>query len=276
MLRSSRCLLRTITPTVRRTLATTVDQKEVDKFDAHARANEWWNPDGPLKTLHQINPFRIQYLRKALVNHYNLDPNSRQPLLNVKALDVGCGGGLVAESLTRLGAQVTALDASYNNIQIANQHKKISFQGTPQFDRLSYMHSTAEKLAFEIEQNKDALFDVVVSFEVVEHVSDVPMFLHSLSRLAKPGGAIMLSTLNRTLRSYLLAIVAAEHVLNIVPRGTHEWQKFLAPSEIAALLAKEGVQVKQATGVDYNPLTEKFTLTDDLGVNYMLFAIKNE
>jgi 2-polyprenyl-6-hydroxyphenyl methylase/3-demethylubiquinone-9 3-methyltransferase len=125
-----------------------------------------------------------------------------------------------------------------------------------------------------MEQKGEPLFDLVVSFEVVEHVSDVQTFLHSLSHMVKPGGALMLSTLNRTLRSYMLAIVAAEKVLNIVPRGTHDWEKFLAPTEIAALLNREGVQVRQAVGVDYNPFTEKFTLTEDLGVNYMLFATK--
>ncbi len=145
MLRT-RTLLRSFTPTLRRSLATTVDQKEVEKFDAHARANEWWNPDGPLRTLHQINPFRIKYLRNAIVKHYNLNTNHHQPLSNLKVLDVGCGGGLVAESLARLGAHVTALDASYNNIQIATKHKELTFNGTPQFDRLNYLHSTAGKI----------------------------------------------------------------------------------------------------------------------------------
>lgn len=232
----------------------------------------------------------MQYLRRAVTKHYNLNPDAAQPLANIKALDVGCGGGLVSESLVRLGASVTGLDASYNNVEIANRHKELVFNGTPHFDRLSYIHSTAgtlsitcafllfiEKLAFEliVDQNKvDELFDLVVSFEVVEHVADVPMFINSLSRLTKPGGALMLSSINRTLRSYALAIVAAEYVLNIVPRGTHDWQKFVTPTEIVALLKKEGIQLEQATGVSYNPYTEYFSLTDDLAVNYMLFAVK--
>ncbi|KAL0479307.1 polyprenyldihydroxybenzoate methyltransferase [Acrasis kona] len=207
------------------------------------------------------------------MNHYNLEDDFR-PFKNIKALDIGCGGGLVAESLVRLGANVTALDASYNNIEIANKHKDLALKSTPDYDRLNYLHCTAEQLAAEATNNDD-LFDLVVSFEVIEHVADVPMFINSICSLTKPGGCIMLSTINRTLRSYALAIAAAEYILKIVPQGTHDWKKFLTPSEIQVFLNKKNVNVDRATGVFYNPLTENFTLVNDLNVNYMLFAIKD-
>jgi 2-polyprenyl-6-hydroxyphenyl methylase/3-demethylubiquinone-9 3-methyltransferase len=271
--------------------ASTVDAHEVEKFSAMARAQEWWNPNGKLRTLHQINPFRMRYIRNVFVNHFKneIDINTRiqrginldheiTPFKGLKILDVGCGGGLASESLARLGAQVIGLDASHSNIQVANEHKEYSLHGSDVYERLTYKHSTAEQLLFEMklsnQASNDQLFDAVVSLEVIEHVANVQSFTNSLASFLKPGGALMMTTINRTAKSYLLAIAAAEHLLHLVPPGTHDWHKFITPEELTLLLQSNGLQIREITGVDYNPVTQKFTLTRDPSVNYQLFATK--
>jgi 2-polyprenyl-6-hydroxyphenyl methylase/3-demethylubiquinone-9 3-methyltransferase len=268
----------------------TVDESEVEFFSSMARTREWWNPNGKLKTLHQINPFRMRYIRNVFVNHFQREMsesvrlergidlnNELYPFRGLRILDVGCGGGLASESLARLGASVIGIDVSYANISVANEHREYSLKGTDAYDRLQYRHSTAEKLLYDMElegklSSDEHLFDAVVSLEVIEHVSNLQTFVHSLAGFLKPGGALVMSTLNRTATSFVLAIAAAEYLLNLVPKGTHDWRKFLKPDELTLLLQSNGLLVEEIVGVKYNPLTENFQLTDDASVNYQLFA----
>ena len=240
----------------------TVDRGEIDRFDRLAA--EWWDPDGEFIQLHRLNPVRIAYIRDQLCAALGRDAGAVNPLAGLDALDVGCGGGLLAEPLARLGAQVTALDASGEAIAVARRHAEQSALD------IDYRHMTAEQLAAS-----QVGFDLVVSSETVEHVADVPAFLAALSRLCRPGGGIAMTTLNRTARSFALAIVAAEHVLGWVPRGTHDWRKFLKPHELAAGLRRVGVSVRDVSGMVYDPLRSHWRVSRrNLAVNYLLFGVR--
>jgi 2-polyprenyl-6-hydroxyphenyl methylase/3-demethylubiquinone-9 3-methyltransferase len=241
----------------------TVADSEIAHFSRHAE--EWWNPSGPLRSLHRLNPSRIAYVRDRILGHgFGQASSARQPLKGVALLDVGCGGGLLAEPLSRLGARVTGLDASPEAIAEARRHAK---QTSAVVD---YRVGSAEGLA-----RGGARYDVITALEIVEHVADLDAFLAALAKLLKPGGLLILSTLNRTPKSFLLAIVAAEYVLRWVPRGTHRWDKFLRPSELVKKLETEGLTTTDLTGVVFNPLADEFILSkDNLGVNYLLTAAK--
>ena len=238
-----------------------VDADEIAKFAAMAEA--WWDPNGKFRPLHQLNPTRLRFIRDRVCAHLGRDPLAARPLEGLRVLDIGCGGGLLCEPLTRLGAQVTGIDAASKNIEIARHHAAETGL------EIDYRCLAAEDL---VEAGAD--FDLVLNMEVVEHVADVDGFLAACGALVAPGGASVAATLNRTPKSYLLAIVGAEYVLRWLPRGTHDWRKFLRPSELVAHLRRAGLEVREMTGVTYNPLNAAWRLSRDLDVNYMVFAVK--
>lgn len=238
-----------------------IDPAEVARFSAMADA--WWDPRGKFRPLHQINPIRIGYIRDRLTAHFGLDAPAERPLAGLSILDIGCGGGLLSEPLARLGARMTAVDASGQNISAAKAHA----------DRMGlaidYRHGSAELLAEAGES-----FDAVMNMEVVEHVSDPAEFLAVCGSLVRPGGMMIAATINRTAKAFALAIVGAEYVLGWVPRGTHRISKFLRPDEIAAMLAPLGFTPEPPVGVTYQPLTGAWSIGRDASVNYMLAAAK--
>ncbi|MBN9496047.1 MAG: bifunctional 2-polyprenyl-6-hydroxyphenol methylase/3-demethylubiquinol 3-O-methyltransferase UbiG [Alphaproteobacteria bacterium] len=226
-------------------------------------ADEWWDPAGKFRPLHKFNPVRLGYIRDRLARHFGRDPLGAKPLDGLRILDIGCGGGLVAEPLARMGAAMTAIDASAKNIGIASNHA--ARMGLA----IDYRHTTAEDLVAAGES-----FDAVLSLEVVEHVADPKEFLASCGALVRPGGAMVVATLNRTPKAFLLAIVGAEYVLRWLPKGTHEWAKFVKPAEMCEGLRAAGLETTDLTGVTYNPLLDTWRLARDMDVNYMGFAIK--
>ncbi len=239
----------------------TVDEDEVAFF---ARlADSWWDPYGPFKPLHQLNPTRLAYIRQEATAHFSLD-DSRKPYTGLRVLDIGCGGGLISEPLARLGATTVSVDASDKNIKTASLHAE---QSGVQID---YRNTTAEALAEAGEQ-----FDMVINMEVVEHVADVDAYLSACQALVRPGGLMLISTINRTAKAYLFAIVGAEHILRWLPVGAHDWNKFLKPTELATALTKAGFAAGPATGFVFSPLSQKWRLSDtDTGVNYAMSAVK--
>jgi 2-polyprenyl-6-hydroxyphenyl methylase/3-demethylubiquinone-9 3-methyltransferase len=238
-----------------------VDPAEIARFAA--MADEWWDPTGKFRPLHKFNPVRLGYIRDRLSAHFGRDPLAPRPLDGLRVLDIGCGGGLVCEPMARLGAAVTGIDASAKNIGIASNHA--GRMGLA----VDYRHTTAEALVAAGER-----FDVVLSLEVVEHVADPSRFLADCGTLVRPGGAMVVATLNRTPKAILLAIVGAEYVLGWLPRGTHEWRKFVRPGEVADALRGPGLAVADMTGVSFNPILDVWRLGRDLDVNYMVFAVK--
>jgi 2-polyprenyl-6-hydroxyphenyl methylase/3-demethylubiquinone-9 3-methyltransferase len=238
-----------------------IDPEEIAKFTAMAA--EWWDPDGKFRPLHKFNPTRLAFIRDRVAAHAGRDPLGDAPLAGLELLDIGCGGGLLAEPLARLGARVTGIDAAARNVKIASLHAEEAGL------EIDYRQATAEQLAEQGER-----FDVVLNMEVVEHVADVQAFLSASGALVKPGGLMVLATLNRTPKAFLLAIVGAEYLLGWLPRGTHDWRRFLRPSEVAGFLRPAGLEVAEITGVAYNPLTDAWRLSRDTGVNYMVLAVK--
>jgi len=239
----------------------TIDPAEIARFSAIAA--EWWDPAGKFKPLHRLNPVRLAYIRAHLCDRFNRDPRSLRSLEGLKIIDIGCGGGLVAEPLCRMGASVTGIDAAEKNIATATVHAEESGLS------IDYRATTAEDIAAGKPN-----FDAVVALEVVEHVAEVPLFLSSCAAMVKPGGALIMSTLNRTAKSYAMAIVGAEYILRWLPRGTHQWGKFIRPSELTEGIEATGLSVAHLTGVAYNPLKDDWHLSRDMAVNYMLFAEK--
>ncbi len=240
--------------------AGTVDPAEVERFSRIA--DEWWDPNGKFAPLHRLNPVRIGYVRDRVAAHWGRDALNGEPLQGLSLLDIGCGGGLLSEPMCRLGATVTGVDASDRNIATASLH------AGRQDLVIDYRQGTAEALA-----ESGAQFDVVLALEIVEHVADVDLFLRSCGRMVKPGGLLFLSTLNRTAKAWALAIAGAEYVLGWLPRGTHDWKKFLKPSEVARGLRAGGIEPQEIVGVVYAPLSRKWSLNkNDLDVNYMLYG----
>ena len=241
----------------------TVDDAEVAKFAA--MADTWWDSEGPFRPLHRFNPVRIRFIRDQVAAHFDRDLSAPKPLEGLRLLDIGCGGGLLAEPLTRLGATVVGIDATEKNIKIAALHAEQSDLA------IDYRHKTAEVLHEAGDQ-----FDIVLNMEVVEHVADVGLFLDASGGLVADGGLMIAATLNRTAKSFALAIVGAEYVLRWLPRGTHDWRRFVKPSELAAGMRRAGLSVKSLTGVVYNPLTGVWSLNErDLDVNYMAVAVRD-
>jgi 2-polyprenyl-6-hydroxyphenyl methylase / 3-demethylubiquinone-9 3-methyltransferase len=237
----------------------TVDPTEIARFAALAES--WWDPAGKFKPLHRLNPVRLGFLRNRLTAHFARDPAALRPFDGLRLLDIGCGGGLVAEPMARLGFAVTGVDAGAETIATARAHAQ---QGGLAID---YRAIAAETLVDSGER-----FDVVLALEIVEHVADLGVFVAAAAALVRPGGALIVATLNRTVKSYLFAIIGAEYVLGWLPRGTHEWRKFVRPSELAALLRRNRLRIEEIAGVTYNPLADSWALSTDLDVNYMAFA----
>ena len=238
-----------------------IDPDEIARFEAMAA--EWWDPHGKFRPLHKFNPVRLGWIRDRLLGRFGRDAASPRPLEGLRILDIGCGGGLVAEPMARLGATVTGVDASHRNIEVARIH---AAQGGLAID---YRQGTAEELLAAGER-----FDVVLSLEVVEHVADPAAFLGACAGLVAPGGALFVATINRTPQAFALAIVGAEYVLRWLPRGTHSWSKFVRPSEVAAALRPTGLELREFAGMSYNPLRDAWSAGRDLGVNYMAFATR--
>ncbi|MBT5648602.1 MAG: bifunctional 2-polyprenyl-6-hydroxyphenol methylase/3-demethylubiquinol 3-O-methyltransferase UbiG [Rhodospirillaceae bacterium] len=243
------------------TAQTTIDADEVARFSA--MADEWWDPTGKFRPLHKFNPIRLGYIRDRLCAHFDRDPRSLTPLDGLTLLDVGCGGGLLSEPLARMGAIVTGIDASEKNIGTARAHAARSDV------EIDYRCSTAEDLMAAGET-----FDIVLSLEVVEHVADVDLFLDSCTALVRDGGAMILATLNRTPKAFMFGIVGAEYIMRWLPRGTHDWKKFVRPSELSRGLRRNGVDVSDISGLSFNPLSDEWRVSGDVSVNYILFGTK--
>ena len=241
--------------------ATTVDPEEIARFSA--LAEEWWDPTGPMRPLHRLNPTRLAYVRDRIAGHFGIETNTPAPLKDLTILDIGCGAGLVTEPLARLGATVTGIDPAEANIAAARLH---AGDGGLAVD---YRATTAEALA-----EAGATFDAVLILEVVEHVADVPLFVESVSRLVRPGGIVVASTINRTLKAFALAIVGAEYVLGWLPRGTHSYDRLVTPAELATAFRTAGLAPADETGVVYVPLADQWRLSPDTDVNYMMTATR--
>jgi len=240
---------------------TSIDPDEIAKFSA--LAGSWWDPEGDFRPLHRLNPTRLAFIRDQACAHFARDIAAARPLAGLEVLDIGCGGGLLCEPLARLGARVTGIDATQKAIEVADWHAEQSGLA------IEYRCSTAEDLAAT-----GCRFDLIVNMEVVEHVADVDHFMEASCTLVKPGGAMAMATLNRTPKSFLMAVVGAEYVLGWLPRGTHDWRRFLKPSELVRRLRANGMAVTELAGVTYNPLNDRWRRSPDLDVNYMLFAVR--
>ena len=242
-------------------METTINPEEIAKFAA--MAEEWWDPTGKFKPLHKFNPVRLGYIRDKAIAHFARDGSKRRPFEGLRILDIGCGGGLLSEPMARLGTDVAGIDAGEKNIAIARLHAE---QSGLQID---YRATTAEALAAAGEQ-----FDIVLNMEVVEHVDNVPLYMKSCADLVAPGGLLFTASINRTLRAYAFAIVGAEQVLRWLPKGTHDYAKFLTPEEISALVSRNGLRVVEKTGVVFHPLADEWRQSRDTGINYMVLAEK--
>ncbi len=233
----------------------TINRGEIDKFSKIA--NEWWDPEGKFKPLHKFNPIRIQYIKENITKHFNINKKNL-PLRNLKILDIGCGGGLLSEPMSRLGAKVTGIDASEKNIKIANAHLKKSKL------KINYICASPESLKTTKEQ-----FDVILNMEIVEHVEDVELFIKKSSELLKKKGLMFVATLNKTLKSYIFAIVGAEYILGWLPIGTHEWEKFVEPSKLIEYGKRNSLKLEKINGMKFNPLNNKWNISEDKSVNYI-------
>jgi len=238
-----------------------IDPSEVAKFSAIA--DQWWDETGQFGVLHKFNPVRIAFIKEQITARLGLDPLKQKPLEGLRLLDIGCGGGLLSEPLARLGADVVAADPSEKNIKTAMVHA--SQQGL----KIDYRATTAEQLA-----QADEKFDVVLNMEVIEHVTDPRQFTATCASMVKPGGLMFVATLNRTLKAFGLAIIGAEYILGWMPKGTHQWEKFIKPEELKAWLEESGMQQKTLAGVVFNPITNTWNRSGDTGVNYMIAAQK--
>ncbi len=243
------------------TTASTADAAEIAKFSA--MADTWWDPSGDFKPLHKFNPARIRYVRDRLAAHFGRDPLAPSPFQGLTLLDIGCGGGLIAEPMARLGFTVTGIDAAEKNIGVAKVHATRS-----ELD-IAYECVTPEDIV-----GSGKTYDVVLALEVVEHVTDVDAFLHAAAALVKPGGALIAATLNRTLKAFALAKIGAEYILRWVPAGTHDWRKFVRPSELSAGLRHGGLAVTELTGITYDVMNDSWKASKDLDVNYMALAVR--
>ena len=240
--------------------APSVDADEVARFAA--MADDWWDPNGKFKPLHAINPVRLAYIKETICHHFDRDITTARPYEGLRVLDIGCGGGLLSEPVCKLGASVTGADATEKNIRIAGLH---AAEGGLDID---YRHTTAEQLASDGEK-----FDVIINMEVIEHVADTASFLNACRVLLKDNGIMFISTLNRTPKSYLFAIIGAEYVMRWLPKGTHNWKKFLRPSELAEHCRDAHFEMCDLKGMSFAPLSDQWSLSNDLSVNYLGYAL---
>jgi 2-polyprenyl-6-hydroxyphenyl methylase / 3-demethylubiquinone-9 3-methyltransferase len=242
--------------------AGTIDEEEVARFSR--LAGQWWDPRGPMAALHKFNPVRLAYIRDHVAAHFGRDPKALDSLAGLRVLDIGCGGGILSEPLARLGASVTGADPSESNIAVARQHAVQSGL------TIDYRATSAEAL-----EAAGETFDAVLAMEVVEHVADVDLFVDAAGAMVKPGGLLFVATLNRTMKSFALAIVGAEYILRWLPRGTHQWDKFVTPNELEIAIVQSGLAIADETGVIYSLLADRWQLASDMDVNYMVVAEKN-
>lgn len=241
----------------------TVDKQEIQNFSKDS--THWWDPEGPFKPLHRLNPVRLRYIKDQICKHRDLDFNSLKTYEGLDILDVGCGGGLICEPMARLGGNITGIDADENAIEVAKQHAKEMELN------VTYEATTSSEL---VKRNKQ--YDVVLALEIIEHVSDLDHFVEDIAHLCKPDGLVILSTLNRTPKSFALGIVAAEYILRWVPQGTHDWKKFVKPSELSRLLRRNDLNPHDITGMAFSPLKNGFVLKpNDTDVNYFMSSTKN-
>jgi len=239
---------------------TSVNKKEIEKFSK--MAEEWWDPNGKFKPLHKFNPIRIRYIKDNIIDHFNLN-NKNKPLNKINILDIGCGGGLLSEPMSRLGADVVGIDASEKNIKIAKMH------AVKNNLKIEYKTTSPEKL----KTNKK--FDVILNMEIVEHVEDVNFFIKSCAKLLKKNGIMFVATLNKTLKSYVFGIIGAEYIMRWLPIGTHEWEKFVNPDDLIAISKKNNLNLQKLDGMKYNLLKDQWTISADKSVNYISIFNKN-
>ena len=236
-----------------------VNKKEIEKFSK--MADEWWDPSGKFKPLHKFNPIRIQYIKENIIGNFKLK-NKKKPLDKINILDIGCGGGLLSEPMTRLGANVTGIDASSKNINIAKHHAKKNKL------KINYICSSPEKLKIKKK------FDVILNMEIVEHVEDINFFINSCSKLLKKNGLMFVATLNKTLKSYMFAIIGAEYVLRWLPIGTHDWEKFVKPEDLKNILHKNNLKLEKLDGMNFNIIKDEWSISSDTSINYITKSIK--
>ena len=237
-----------------------INKKEIEKFSKIAE--EWWNPNGKFKPLHNFNPIRIKYIKDNIVKDFNIKP-SNKPLRNIKILDIGCGGGLLSEPMCRLGASVVGIDASKKNIEVAKFHAKKNKL------KIDYKIASPEQLKTKKK------FDVILNMEIVEHVQDINFFIKESSKLLKKNGIMFIATLNKTLKSYVFAIVGAEYILKWLPIGTHDWEKFVKPIDLINISKKNNLILKKLNGIQFNILDNSWKVSDDTSVNYITKFVKN-
>ena len=239
---------------------TTINKEEIQKFSS--LANEWWDVKGKFKPLHMFNPIRIEYITQMIRKYFKISDQEINPFKKLKILDIGCGGGLISEPMARLGAKVTGIDASEKNINIAKIHSKESNL------EINYINSSPEKL------NEKEEFDIILNLEIIEHVEDVELYLNSCNKLLKKDGLMFTATLNRTITSYLKAIIGAEYILRWLPIGTHDWNKFIRPEELEKKLSSENFKTIEVKGLVFNPLNSKWRKSNNLSVNYIICSKK--
>ena len=237
-----------------------VNKIEIEKFSN--MADEWWDPHGKFKPLHKFNPIRIKYIKENIIRQFKIK-NKNKPLSGINILDIGCGGGLLSEPMCRLGADVTGIDASIKNIKISKLHAKKDNL------KINYICSSPEKLKISKK------FDVILNMEIVEHVEDISFFLKSCSKLLNKNGLMFVATINKTLKSYVFAIVGAEYVLRWLPIGTHDWEKFVKPEELKEILSKNNLFLKKLDGMHFNLIKDEWGISKDLSVNYIAKFLKN-
>ena len=236
-----------------------VNKKEIEKFSK--MATEWWDPKGKFKPLHKFNPIRIKYIKESIIENFKLK-NKIKPLNRINILDIGCGGGLLSEPMQRLGANVTGIDASIKNIKIAKLHaKKYRLN-------INYLCTSPEK--FKIKKK----FDVILNMEIIEHVEDINFFISSCSKLLKKNGLMFIATLNKTLKSYVFAIIGAEYVLRWLPIGTHDWEKFVRPEDLKKILSKNNLKLEKLDGMNFNIIKDEWSMSSDTSINYIVKSIK--
>ena len=232
----------------------TINKQEIEKFSKIA--DEWWNPQGKYRPLHKFNPARIQYIKENIIEHFKVN-NKSSPCKNLNILDIGCGGGLLCEPLSRLGANVTGIDASKKNINVAKIHSKKNKL------KINYICSSPENLILKKK------FDVILNMEVVEHVDDVNFFIKKSSEFLKKGGLMFVATLNKTLKSYIFGIIGAEYILRWLPVGTHDWDKFIEPSKLIKISEYNSLKKKKINGMKFNPISDEWKISEDKSVNYI-------
>ena len=232
----------------------TINKEEIEKFNKIAE--EWWNPNGKFKPLHKFNPIRIEYIKNNIIKDFDISSNQK-PLKGINILDIGCGGGLLSEPLARLGANVVGIDASKKNIDIAEHHLKKSNLS------IEYHNASPENFFYKKK------FDVILNMEIVEHVEDIPQFIHQSAKFLKEKGIMFVATLNQTLKSYVFAIIGAEYILRWLPIGTHDWNKFVKPEKLESICNENSLKLKKIDGVKFNPISNKWKISNDKSINYI-------